>query len=385
MAKDVQQQGGSYEVESQKIGLPRQITVDETNQRLLLHDGVTQGGHIIRSADESDQVYQARSPELVGMSDFGEVERGFLARIGDALYAIRKFVNGGGLTITNADGVAGNVTLSLAETIPGDHVFGGLIIFDEVVQGLGFIGDTQGDHTGNVLGNVTGNSAGTHTGPSVGLHTGAVDARGAAVQLDDDSIGMAKVAGLSEALAGLSVIPTGGIIMWAGVATDVPAGWFLCDGGNGTPDLRDRFIICAGQEYDAHSTGGTVDYTPAGTVAAGGTHSHNGTVNGHTLTLDQMPAHKHANGVTDKNNSLFNHGGVGAQPITNDSIDGNGSNGVYEGWTTTVGGVAGVTQPHGHGLTINEGGQHTHAFAGTAATIRPPFYALCLIMKGPPA
>jgi hypothetical protein len=37
---------------------------------------------------------------------------------------------------------------------------------------------------------------------------------------------------------------------------DVPDGWFICDGSNGTPDLRGRFIPCAGDKYVVGDTGG---------------------------------------------------------------------------------------------------------------------------------
>ena len=36
----------------------------------------------------------------------------------------------------------------------------------------------------------------------------------------------------------------------------IPHGWFLCDGSNGTPDLRDRFITGAGLSYNLHDIGG---------------------------------------------------------------------------------------------------------------------------------
>lgn len=38
---------------------------------------------------------------------------------------------------------------------------------------------------------------------------------------------------------------SGGIIMWSGSIATIPAGYSLCDGNNGTPDLRDKFIIGA--------------------------------------------------------------------------------------------------------------------------------------------
>lgn len=42
-------------------------------------------------------------------------------------------------------------------------------------------------------------------------------------------------------IAGSGLIPVGGIIMWSG--STAPTGWALCDGTNGTPDLRGRFIV----------------------------------------------------------------------------------------------------------------------------------------------
>ena len=42
-----------------------------------------------------------------------------------------------------------------------------------------------------------------------------------------------------------TVIPTGFIAEWAGSIATIPNGWALCNGGNGTPDLRNRFVVCA--------------------------------------------------------------------------------------------------------------------------------------------
>jgi len=44
-------------------------------------------------------------------------------------------------------------------------------------------------------------------------------------------------------------IPSGGIIMWAGTTLQIPSGWYLCDGNNGTPNLVNRFVVCAGGTY----------------------------------------------------------------------------------------------------------------------------------------
>ena len=54
------------------------------------------------------------------------------------------------------------------------------------------------------------------------------------------------------------IIPTGGIIMWSGAVNAIPTGFVLCDGTNNTPDLRDKFIIGAGN-LGVGTTGGQKD------------------------------------------------------------------------------------------------------------------------------
>lgn len=66
------------------------------------------------------------------------------------------------------------------------------------------------------------------------------------------------------------VMPSGLICMWSG--TEIPEGWFLCDGTNGTPDLRNRFIVGAGSSYTVGSKGGNRT---------------------NILTASQLPAHTH--------------------------------------------------------------------------------------------
>jgi hypothetical protein len=73
---------------------------------------------------------------------------------------------------------------------------------------------------------------------------------------------------------------TGLIVMWSGSLGAVPAGWALCDGTNGTPDLRDRFIAGARGDY-----GGVPKSTLEGEPKQTGgsvTHTHTFTTNGHT-------------------------------------------------------------------------------------------------------
>ena len=48
----------------------------------------------------------------------------------------------------------------------------------------------------------------------------------------------------------------GGIILWSGAVIDIPTGYQLCDGTNGTPDLRGQFVIGAGGAYAVAANGG---------------------------------------------------------------------------------------------------------------------------------
>ena len=59
------------------------------------------------------------------------------------------------------------------------------------------------------------------------------------------------------------------ITLFSGAVVDIPAGWALCDGTNGTPDLRDKFIVGAGGGYMPDDTGGNL------------VHTHDGTTDGH--------------------------------------------------------------------------------------------------------
>ena len=76
----------------------------------------------------------------------------------------------------------------------------------------------------------------------------------------------AKLDGLTASTAELnlltgqtSLVPAGVIVMWSGSIASIPVGWLLCDGTNGTPNLRDRFVVGAGSTYAVNATGGSAD------------------------------------------------------------------------------------------------------------------------------
>ena len=120
-----------------------------------------------------------------------------------------------------------------------------------------------------------------------------------------------------------TAMPSGGIILWSGAVAAIPAGWYLCNGANGTPDLRDRFVVGAGNSYSVADTGGEAT---------------------HTLTVDEMPSHRHgadSDGGTDNSTA---------------------------GYFRREGGNIGQI------YTAYTGG-------GAAHENRPPYYALAYIMK----
>ena len=65
----------------------------------------------------------------------------------------------------------------------------------------------------------------------------------------------------------------GTIVLWSGAIIDIPPGWVLCDGNNGSPDLRNRFIVGAGDTYVPNDTGGA------------NTHNHDFSGSGHNHTI----------------------------------------------------------------------------------------------------
>lgn len=69
-----------------------------------------------------------------------------------------------------------------------------------------------------------------------------------------------------------SIVPEGFIGMYSGSINDIPDGWSLCDGTNGTPDLRNRFVTGAGDQYSIGDTGGSDE---------------------HTLSVGELPSHTH--------------------------------------------------------------------------------------------
>ena len=154
-------------------------------------------------------------------------------------------------------------------------------------------------------------------------------------------------------------IPSGTILPWYGNASNIPDGFKLCNGTNGTPDLRNRFIVGAGSTYALGNTGG------ADSVK---------------LSATQIGNHYHRFGYHGGNNSGYFLTSAGSfvnaakeSFVRAGKWNGSGGGG-YNGWD----GGSGTNFGSGQNLVTS------NAIA-TAAQVahenRPPYYALYYIMK----
>lgn len=89
-------------------------------------------------------------------------------------------------------------------------------------------------------------------------------------------------------LAAAQTIPAGTICLWHGSSDTIPANWALCNGENGTPDLRDRFVVGAGNSYSVGTTGGTATESLTWSQETSGT-IYEGNYGYSTATHDNRP------------------------------------------------------------------------------------------------
>ena len=139
-------------------------------------------------------------------------------------------------------------------------------------------------------------------------------------------------------------VPSGTIAIWRGSVATIPAGWVLCDGANGTPDLRSRFVYGAGGDTTTKAS-----YVVGWNAVVNG-HLGIGTVGGeemHQLSILEMPSHRHTLYGNDNN-------------VWSNQSPSLGVGGNYWASTTNPIGLAGGSQAH---------------------NTLPPFMALAFIMK----
>jgi hypothetical protein len=142
------------------------------------------------------------------------------------------------------------------------------------------------------------------------------------------------------AAATAALVPAGMIMIWSGSVGSIPSGWVLCNGSNSTPDLRDKFVIGAGNSYAVNGTGGSANAVVV-------SHTHTATVTD--------PGHLH----TYLENTQAEYIGTGnlQQNVFNDQTRN--------------------TSTASTGITV---ANSTEGVSGNNANL-PPYYALCYIQK----
>lgn len=195
--------------------------------------------------------------------------------------------------------------------------------------------------------------------------------------------------------SGLGTLSSGMIVIWSGSEASIPSGFVLCNGSSGTPDLRNNFVIGAGSTYAVGDTGGsnTISTIPAhthgfsGTSGSAGSHNHTtnlGTEGNHThnSTVSNTGAHTHSLPSMDGGRNTD----AGAYPAASNAISNNhtvtGAGSHSHSFSSNSDGS------HNHSMTLDTAGAHTHTVSGTTGStgsatvdVRPPYYALCFIMK----
>jgi hypothetical protein len=209
-------------------------------------------------------------------------------------------------------------------------------------------------------------------------------------------------------------IPAGLIVLWFGLLANIPNGWALCDGENGTPDLRDRFVKGWSDGVDPGGTGGSANhthadhdplthsggavadhaYTPQGTNSGGAVSDHSGAAVAdhtdhshgagtiavanhadHTHTYSQLVNHTHTVTVNDPGHSHLTQRyptatGASSGFTIDTSMSGTPADNTLPTKTGTTGISASTANPTGgvaQGTTNGASATLTHSVSGSTA------------------
>jgi len=150
-------------------------------------------------------------------------------------------------------------------------------------------------------------------------------------------------------------LPSGSVILWSGFIASIPNGFALCDGNNGTPDLRTRFVVGAGSDVGGHTADGVGwNVLGSGYYAPGNT----GGEENNRLTINNLPSHSHTQHewTVYGDSSSFKSSKRKTGNDGFDAVGTLGNNNLPDRFTDSTGN----DQPH---------------------NTLPPFYALAYIMK----
>jgi microcystin-dependent protein/predicted acyltransferase (DUF342 family) len=211
----------------------------------------------------------------------------------------------------------------------------------------------------------------------------------------------------SYCFSGLGTMPMSGIIIWSG--SELPDGWAYCDGDNGTPDLRGRFIIgstyseepltingestkylleqIGGKQYVTLEEEEMPSHSHSVEESDTTNHSHSIQTTNQNANTGNVQGGNHSHGLTDKVGDHYDNG----ERFNSFQVDYWANNEARKGnWYR---GVTDNNQNHNHSINIqhehsinyNTTYNHTHTMnaeggSGSHENL-PPYYVLSFIMR----
>lgn len=157
---------------------------------------------------------------------------------------------------------------------------------------------------------------------------------------------------------GATTVPANGILIWTGTLATIPGSYTLCDGGDGRPELRSRFLYGTAAGVDPGGTGGADSHlhTDTSTGTSHSDHSH-GSDGSHThAATNTTGSHTHSTG------------GIGTYTVS-----------IYIAYNASDG---------AHSHTFSSGGSHTHSVTAAGshthtwnpADTRPAYYEVAYVI-----
>ena len=183
--------------------------------------------------------------------------------------------------------------------------------------------------------------------------------------LDDNTIEIGK---LSSSVSN-ALVPVGGIIMWSGSIAEAEAltNWRICDGANGTPNLRVKFVMGVGSSVNTSTA----------------TQGETGGANSYTLALNQMPQHKHDVSDSGHSHTITDPGHAHTWSRQDAQINAfyrpwpANNNDCVESVVNTSNETTGITGTNNGNANISE----SLKGGNTAIDNRPAYFALCYIIR----
>ena len=308
------------------------------------------------------------TPSLYVRNNAGSANTPIIAQFqGDADSLVIKNIAGGDYEISNTQQTNG---IRFYDGTGGVTLVYNNVVSVEFDSGNNFgdfkgVPSVNGTNLARVSDSITGTAGGFTSGNAALLNTGTIP---------------------DQRLSNSSLFVTGMIMMYTG--SSAPSGWAICNGSNGTPDLRNKFIVSTGSSYNHGDTGGLNSVTlteaqmPNHNHTFSGSHSHNHNINNHTHSFSGSNTHNHNfQGVNANDHNDTERNATVMRNDSNTMYTATSPSGV-QNKTITISGTTGNPSDRAtNSKTVSISGNTGGKGSGNSHENRPPYYALMFIMK----